>query len=461
MLILPEQFIAEMQELLGTDYSEYAALKDDPPYRGVTVNRLKTDAVELCGLLPFKMEQSPFNPLNFYIPSDVQGIGSHPLHCAGAFYVQEPSASAAVTLLDVQHGDRVLDLCSAPGGKSAQIASALGGTGLLWSNEVVKSRAQILLSNYERMGIANGVVSSCYPEILCEKLAGFFDRVLVDAPCSGEGMFRKNHNAAAEWTYEHKLSCAERQLSILRSAAGAVRKGGVLVYSTCTFSHEENEGVITRFLAEHPDFEPCEVHEPFGRKTELSCAVRITPLEGGEGHFAAKLHRREDTNRKEYDGYALSSDEAAAKTKNGKRNTAARSVSADKMAGDALNDILISVPHGRKMIINDKLFLLPDQLPDLNGLGVIRAGLLAGEWKKNRFEPAHALFMAYRTGQFHRVLELSLDDERVGSFLRGYEIDSNTDDGYTAVACCGMTLGYGKCSSGRLKNKYPKGLRNP
>ena len=288
MLELPCDFLEEMEKVLGDDYQLYLQLMEKEAFRGISLNRLKMSDINI---LPFEVKKCPFYKDGYYI-SDEKGIGNTPFHHAGAFYVQEPSAMSAVTLLDVREGEKILDLCAAPGGKSAQIASCLNGTGLIWSNEVVKNRAQILLSNFERMGIAKGVVSSCYPEVLCRKLEGYFDKVLVDAPCSGEGMFRKNPEAVKEWSREHVLSCAERQLSILKSAAHAVKNGGELVYSTCTFSYEENEGVIKRFLEENADFEMCDIGEHFGRKTELPCAVRITPLEKGEGHFAAKLRKK-------------------------------------------------------------------------------------------------------------------------------------------------------------------------
>jgi len=340
---------------------------------------------------------------------------------------------SAVSLLDVQEGEKVLDLCAAPGGKSAQIASCLNSTGLIWSNEVVKNRAQILLSNFERMGISKGIVSSCYPDVLCRKLEGYFDKVLVDAPCSGEGMFRKNPEAVKEWSREHVLSCAERQLSILKSAAHAVKNGGELVYSTCTFSYEENEGVIKRFLEENADFEMCDVAEDFGRKTELPCAVRITPLENGEGHFAAKLRKK---------GERIS-----------EKPCIEKSVDIPK----ELEDIFYEVPKGRYVLNGDKLYIVPNGLPDIKGLGVIRAGVLAGEFVKKRFEPSHALFMSAKTENVKRVLEL--DDENIKEFLKGMEIDSDCENGYTAVSYKGIITGYGKTSNRRLKNKYPKGLR--
>ena len=430
MFEMPSEFLEEMKKILWEDYDLYEKCMEKEAFRGIALNRLKVKDVNI---LPFEVQKCPFYKDGYYISCDEKGVGNTPLHHAGAFYVQEPSAMSAVSLLDVQEGEKVLDLCAAPGGKSAQIASCLNGTGLIWSNEVVKNRAQILLSNFERMGISKGVVSSCYPDVLCRKLEGYFDKVLVDAPCSGEGMFRKNPEAVKEWSREHVLSCAERQLSILKSAAHAVKNGGELVYSTCTFSYEENEGVIKRFLEENADFEMCDIGEHFGRKTELPCAVRITPLEKGEGHFAAKLRKK---------GESVS-----------ERPCIEKSADIPK----ELEDIFYEVPKGRYVLNGDKLYIVPNGLPDIKGLGVIRAGVLAGEFVKKRFEPSHALFMSAKTENVKRVLEL--DDENIKEFLKGMEIDSDCENGYTAVSYKGIITGYGKTSNRRLKNKYPKGLR--
>lgn len=439
----PEEFIQELKEVLGEDTEKYLALSDTPYYRGISVNRLKTSPESLLPLLPFEAEPSPFYRDGFYIPHNTNGIGNLPLHHAGAFYVQEPSATSAVPLLEIEKGDFVLDLCAAPGGKSAQIASLLGGTGLVWSNEYVRSRAKILLSNFERMGIGRGVVSSCHPDNLASDLAGCFDKVLVDAPCSGEGMFRKDAGALAEWSREHVIACAGRQIGILHSAAKCVREGGLLVYSTCTFSPEENERTVLRFLEECPDFEPYDIEEPFGRKTSLANAVRITPLEGGEGHFAARFRKKGNASRRQ-------PKMTAEKIRN--KETA-------KLTECFLDDVFAKRPDFRPIVRGEKLYLQPEDFLPTDEPGVIRAGILAGEIVKNRIEPCHALFTAFPPEYFRRVLSLTVQDARTDAFLHGSEIDCNGESGYTAVALEGMTFGFGKCSGGRLKNKYPKGLR--
>ena len=440
-MILPNDFIDELKIVLGDDTDKYITLFEEAPFRGISVNRLKTTPEQLFSMLPFEPEQSPFYSDSFYLPENAENIGQMPLHHAGAFYVQEPSAASAVSLLDIHNGDIVLDLCAAPGGKTSQIASMLGGSGLIWSNEVVKSRASILLSNSERMGIAHGVISSCDPEVLCSRLSGYFDKVLVDAPCSGEGMFRKNHSAISEWSREHALACADRQLAILDSAAKALKCGGTMVYSTCTFNYDENEGVVKRFLECHGDFEPLEISHTAARKAFVGNGIRITPVEGGEGHFAAVFRKNgdSDTNIKYYK-YPLINKEQK------------------KLVQKFIEDIFVVSPELVPVIIGDKLYLMPDGLPDMGRLGVIRSGIFAGTVTKNRIDPEHALFSCAKPEQLCRVLDLPPDDQRISDFLRGFEIDCD-GSGYTGVAVGGIMLGFGKCSGGRLKNKYPKGLR--
>lgn len=448
---LPSEFLCRMRDMLKEEYPNFLNQYQYPEKRAVRVNSLKSTA-HVLKLLPFLVEPSPFSPDSFLIPPTAVGLGRHPLHHAGAYYVQEPSAASAVTVLSPDPGDRVLDLCAAPGGKSTQIASRLQGKGLLWSNEIVKSRARILLTNIERMGVRNAVVSSCHPEQLCKRLAGFFDKVLVDAPCSGEGMFRKDDKAVEEWSPAHTDACAQRQLAILNSSAQAVREGGVLVYSTCTFAPVENEGVVSRFLRKQSGFVLEDAGVSFGRPADPSCgdgnkelcrARRIYPMDGGEGHFVAKL-RRTAPNREYPDCFDYSK------------------IKTDSALMDLWSCVCrLKEPYGVAMRLLDTAVLLPDGLPDLSGLGVLRAGVQLGKVKKSRIEPAHALFMAARPEQLSQVLELSLEDPRLEAFLRGEELPvENRFSGYTGVSVEGMVTGFGKCSGGRLKNRYPKGLRN-
>lgn len=435
-----DEFLFRMKSLLGDEFDEFLKFYNADNFRGLRVNTLKCTFEKLAGLLDFELNPTPFCREGFYIPNEITSLGNSPLHHCGAFYIQEPSATSAVEMLGVEEGDFVLDLCAAPGGKSTQIGAKLNGTGLLWSNEIVKNRANILLSNIERMGIHNAVVSNAHPDLLCEKLAGRFDKVLADAPCSGEGMFRKNNAAQTEWSVEHVKSCAERQLNILNSAKKALKSGGVMVYSTCTFSQEENEGVISRFLAENPDFELDDSGVNFGRPA-MKFARRIFPMDGGEGHFAARLRKKGDIFK--YPNNAVSK-------------------KVDKEILEFYDSLFNNRPFGENIEIrNGKIIILPRNYNfDTNGLPVLRAGVILGDYLKNRIEPHHSVFAAVRAEDCKNCVDFDVNSNDIKAFLHGEEINIPTElKGYTAVCVNGMTVGFGKASNGRLKNKYPKGLR--
>ncbi len=430
-----------MKALLGNEYEAFLQYYNGGNFRGLRVNTLKCGADKLRSLLDFPLKPTPFCPDGFYLPETVQSPGNHPLHHAGAFYIQEPSATSAAEMLGAQPDEMVLDLCAAPGGKSTQIGAKLQGRGLLWSNEIVKSRANILLSNIERMGVANAVVSNCHPEALCRALEGMFDRVLVDAPCSGEGMFRKNTAARTEWSEEHVKSCAERQLRILNSAKRALKAGGVLVYSTCTFSQEENEGVITRFLVDAPDFALEDSGVTFGRPT-LGYARRIFPMDGGEGHFAARLRKAGELT-------PVAAPHSASV------------FGAPRDAFEFYDTLFVGRPFGERLIErNNKIIILPENYAEQSGVPVLRAGVILGERVKNRIEPHHSAFMAAKPESCVSSVDLDCGGAEIQSFLHGEEISAPAGcKGYTAVSVNGVTVGFGKASNGRLKNKYPKGLR--
>lgn len=436
-----DEFLFRIKSLLGDDFDEFLKFYENENYKGLRVNTLKCSAEKLRMLVDFELVNTPFCKEGFYIPSDVTSLGNSPLHHCGAFYIQEPSATSAVEMLGVEKNDFVLDLCAAPGGKSTQIGAKLQGTGLLWSNEIVKSRANILLSNIERMGISNAVVSNCHPDILCNELQGKFDKVLVDAPCSGEGMFRKNSDAQNEWSVEHVKSCAQRQLMILNSAKNALKEGGVMVYSTCTFSQEENEDVITQFLSENPDFELEDAGIDFGRKT-LEYACRIFPMDGGEGHFAARL-------RKKGESYG-----SIIPYKNNQK--------IDDKVWDFYDSLFVDRPFGDNLtLVGEKIIILPENYNrNIKNTGIIRAGIILGEIVKNRIEPHHSVFMAAQKNECRSAVDFDLTSDEIQKFLHGEEIAVPSEvKGYTAVCVNEITVGFGKASNGRLKNKYPKGLR--
>jgi len=419
------------------NFDEFFSNYNEEPFKGLRVNTLKFEKEKL-GEFELSSSPTPFCPEGFYIKAEDK-LGKHPLHHAGAFYIQEPSASSAVEVLDPKPYDFVLDLCAAPGGKSTQIAARLEGKGLIWSNEIVFKRANILLSNFERMGIHNSIISSCHPDTLSSNLEGFFDKILVDAPCSGEGMMRHDSSIAPEWTQENVNSCAERQLKILNSAAKMLRCGGEMVYSTCTFSKEENEDVALRFLAENPEFEPMEIKKDFG--VEGLCGdftLRVFPVHGGEGHFIAKFRKKGAEEKTHLSGLKPSKSD---------------------LLNEFLNESKIILPEGIIYKEKEKYYLSPDIILPRE-CGIIRRGIALGEEIKGRFQPHHALFSAASV-ICENAIDLKIEDERVEKYLHGEEIDApNEFKGYVRVSVEGVSLGFGKASKGRLKNHYPKGLRN-
>lgn len=427
--------------------------KDVPLARGITVNTLRCNPEDFLQRAPFILEPSGFSASSFRLADPTVKVGIEPYHHAGVFYGQEPSASAPAALLGVQPGDVVLDLCAAPGGKTAQLGAALQGQGLLYSNEFMPDRARILLSNVERMGLPNAVVLNSSAEQIAAALPGYFDRILVDAPCSGEGMFRKEPMALAQHSQRLVESCAALGRSLLDTIAAALRPGGTLVYSTCTFAPEEDEGAIGAFLRAHPEFSLVDTGVSFGCAGHASCCCegpievekmrRIYPVHGGEGHFMAKLVKAGEASR------ALPSQKAQLGT------------ALPEEAAAFLRNSFPGMETHRAHLVQDEVWILPDVAVYLpKGIKALRAGVQAGQVVKKRFEPAHQLYMAYGAQAVNQEL-LTAKEARCAAFLRGEEIDALTaQDGFAAVLVDGFPLGFGKVSGGRLKNRYPKGLRN-
>lgn len=455
---LPHEFIDRMELLIGDDWAAFLAAYDAPLRRGLRVNTAKISAKEFCTLFPLPLTPSPFAADAFYL-DEPHKAGSDPLHHAGAYYMQEPSAASAVTVLAPKPHEKILDLCAAPGGKSTQILAALGDSGLLWSNEYAPARARILEQNLERCGARRQVISNSNTARLCEALTDCFDAVLVDAPCSGEGMFRKEPQALTEWSVDNIRLCAARQTEILHNASLAVRPGGRLVYSTCTFAPEENEAVIARFLADHPDFSLVPITVPWGTPAfdfdriraftdvdtcaaDLAGCRRIFPQHGGEGHFIALLHRSEDAPvnpPRSYTPPAKDTNRAAAR--------------------ELYSECFISPPIGEFVTFGDCVRLLPPDLPDLTGLNILSAGIRVAEVCKNRLEPCHGAFLATSLADCRRAVSLAHDDPRLTAFLHGEELPLDGEKGWTAIGVGDLPVGFGKCAGRKLKNRYPKGLR--
>ena len=428
--MLPELFLERMRAQLGEEYGAFLESLQRPRAVALRFNPLKGEAPAL----PFVGASVPWEPMGYYYDPE-QRPGLHVYHEAGVYYLQEASAMAPVSLLDPQPGELVCDLCAAPGGKSTQIAGRLRGQGLLLCNEINSKRAKILSRNIERLGIANAVVTNEAPAVLSRRLSEFFDRVLVDAPCSGEGMFRKEEAAVTDWSPEAVEMCARRQEEILDCAAKLLRPGGRLVYSTCTFSPQENEETVLQFLQRHPEFTPELVEAPWFQESGPAM-YRLWPHKLlGEGHFAAVLRKM---GQKEPEEVPPSKErlpkqwEAFAKA------------------------LGICLPEGKAVQFGETLCWAPPSMPDIRGLRVLRPGLELGSVKKDRFEPAHALALWLK----ECCCQLALEPEspEMAAYLHG-EVLPCKEKGWCLVKAGSYSIGWGKGDGAQLKNHYPKGLR--
>lgn len=441
----PKGFCERMTALLGAaEYETFAASWERPRRPSLRLNPLKGSPPAVRE--SFHLTPVPWTLDGFYYDGAVRP-GLSPWHDAGAYYLQEASAMAPATLLDVRPGMRVLDLCAAPGGKSAQLAAMLAGKGLLVSNEIDPKRAAVLSRNLERMAAANALVLNEHPSKLAERFPAAFDRILVDAPCSGEGMFRKEEAAVTGWSEDQILACARRQREILESAAVMLRPGGRLVYSTCTFAPEENEGVISAFLHAHPDFSAATVEANYfspGRPDwvpnpapGLERTFRLWPHRlTGEGHFAAVLERTGDEPPEDW-----KTDET---------------ISEPPELRDFRAALGFSLPDGPVLPFGRTLWLVPDGLPPLRGMKVLRPGLELGEVRKGRYEPAHALALWLR--DCPAAVNFPAASPEIAAYLSGAPIPGGAA-GWNVVTVDGLSLGWCKGSGGVLKNHYPKGLR--
>ena len=456
MNTLPEAYIAQMKRLLGeAGFFAYEQALAQPVTRALRVNLL----LRPDGSLPCEIEgvgeRVPWAKGCYFVDGDARP-GLSPLHEGGLFYLQEPSALSAVSVLNPRPGERVLDLCAAPGGKSTQIAGLMQGRGLLVCNEPVPARAQILSRNVERMGVRNAVVTSAMPAQLAQRFPAFFDRILVDAPCSGEGMFRRQIEARDEWNENSPRGCADRQLEILEEAARMLVPGGALVYSTCTFNDTENEGVLTRFTQMHPEFAP-EAFELPGLPSGSRGYVHLYPHEiRGEGHFVSLL-------RKSPDAPGAPAPEKTERPPRAARPARGRSEGRRKEEPViAVPDVLApGVSFDRLHAAGGSLWALPEGLDDvswLDGLRVLRTGLLLAHAEGKRAEPDHALAMALRPEEAARTCELTWAQALAYQAGEALELGA-LEPGYTLLTLCGVSLGFGKQAGGVMKNHYPKGLR--
>ena len=428
--MLPQEFLDRVKGQLGEEYPAFLESLERPRAVALRFNPLKGDAPNMA----FVKEPVPWEKYGYYYDPEARP-GLHPYHEAGVYYLQEASAMSAVALLDPQPGEKVCDLCAAPGGKTTQIAGKMMGDGFLLCNEINPKRAKILSRNIERMGVANALVTNEHPARLAEKYPGYFDRVLIDAPCSGEGMFRKEEAAVTDWSQETVEMCAHRQGEILQSGAELVAPGGRLVYSTCTFAPEENEQAMENFLASHPEFSLEDVSAPWFTKVGTGM-FRLWPHKLlGEGHFVAVLRK-------------TGGEETEIPVENG-----------GKLPKEWLafaKELGIDLPAGKLITFGQSLFWAPEEIPAIKGVKVMRPGLELGELKKDRFEPAHALALWLKGAK--NTLSLDPESPQMAAYMRGETLPCDSR-GWTLVKAGNFTIGWGKADGKVLKNHYPKGLR--
>lgn len=522
---LPEEFLNKMRSLLERDeYEVFISSYNMPRYYGLRVNTLKISVEEFEKISPFKIERIPWTRDGFYY-SESDYPGKHPFYYAGLYYIQEPSAMLPAAVLDAKPGENILDLCAAPGGKTVQIAAEMQGKGLLVANDISAERLKALVKNIELCGVRNAIVTNEQPENLSKKFNGFFDKILVDAPCSGEGMFRKDESAVKSWGKYKCETCASIQKEILDYADIMLKPGGRLVYSTCTFSPEENEASIGNFLKRNSNYEVLEIpliagiekgrpewldycldcckegnqsasREQQNRvqnrnvnseqesiyersdsieednseyekiKAALNGTVRLWPHKvKGEGHFVAMLEKRGnpvDQNKEYGNQHKRIMSVKPLKLENplSKEQTALF----EKFLQENLKpETAETIMKGNLILIGSNLYYLPDKLPDLRGIKVVKFGWYLGEFLKGRFEPSHSLVVALNKDDVSKVVSFASDSNDIIKYLKGETIIEDTlkgmPKGYTAICVDGFTVGWAKQTGGMLKNLYPRGWR--
>lgn len=449
---LPIQFEEKMRVLLKDEFDEYIKSFEEERYYGLRVNTLKIKTEQFKKRTKFRVVPIPWCREGFYY-SNEDNPAKHPYYHAGLYYIQEPSAMAPGAVLDVQPGDKVLDLCAAPGGKSTQLGAKLNQNGVLFSNDISATRVKALVKNIELAGIKNVIITNEDPEKLSQRLEGYFDKILIDAPCSGEGMFRKEPETMKSWETHGVERCCSIQRSILPHAAKMLKPGGYILYSTCTFSPEENEGTIEEFLQGHKDFEITPIsHENgftagkpewIGARESLRGAARLWPHKiKGEGHFLTLLHKKEKSFEHKF---IIPKRELPANILQDFYN----------FMKDNINDKL----EGEFEIHGDNLYLLPKGIPDLKGLRVVRSGWMLGSLKKNRFEPSHVMAMGLTNKMAKNIISFELGDPNVIRYLKGETLQVTGNNGWNLVCVEGYPLGWGKIQKNMLKNKYYPGWR--
>ena len=447
---MDKEFLEMMKDLLKEGYDSYLASFDKPPFSGIRINTTKIKTEEFVDIFPFVLKKIPWTDDGFYIDNnDKDAIAKHPYHYAGLYYLQEPSAMLPAMVLNAKNEDIVLDVCAAPGGKTTKIGVDLNNKGLLISNDISASRANALLRNVEKFGFKNTYVTSLDIEEMHKNNEKYFDKILIDAPCSGEGMFRKDPSMIKNYHHKSKDEYIKIQRKIIDDAYYLLKEGGEMVYSTCTFDIRENEAIIDYLLSEHRDMKviDCNIANPFfkpgikyNNREELSKALRLYPFSiEGEGHFICHLKK---------DGNQIN-EPIIAKT--------------DIIKNDSFHEFmsLINWSYDKRFkLIKDDIYLIPDISFNTSHLRIIRSGLYLGQIRKKNFEPSQALAMALKAKDFKYIINLDIDDNRVIKYLKGETIDLtnlNYHEGYNLVCVNGFSLGFAKINNGIFKNKIASG----
>lgn len=448
---LPIAFQEKMKHLLGEEYTDYLATYSQPKYQGIRINTMKVDGEKWETINPFhNLEPVEWCKEGFYYED--AHPAKHPYYFAGLYYMQEPSAMAPGAYIPIEEGDKVLDLCAAPGGKSTQVLAKLNQTGLLVANDISATRAKALLKNIENFGVRNAMITNETSDRLAAKCPGFFNKILIDAPCSGEGMFRKSEEAIKNWeTYDPEY-CMGLQRVILEDAHKMLQENGMILYSTCTFSPEENEGMIQEFLTNHPQYKVVQLEGVGGigqgkpewveADQSLKGALRLWPHHlKGEGHFVCLLQKLEH----EVD-----------QTERLKVKQCIKDFEPLKAFIQMNTTINIDTPV---VEIKGKIYAVGEDVPAFSGLRIVRSGLLLGEIKNKRFEPSHAMVLAYPREVFKNFVDLSSQDEQVRKYLKGETLLIDVPKGYHTIGVDGYPLGWAKSNNGMLKNQYPPNWR--